>query len=378
MELENIKNNISKRLTILDKYVLRQVIEIFLLGVVIFSSIIFASEAFTQLIKQIADYGVRPMIAFMIILLNLPAVVVQSIPMSMLLATVMGLNKLSLSSEITVMRACGIGIDRIAKPVFIFAAIMVVFGFLANEFIVPLTGSQSKTLAVWAVGQKNIPDGKKNYTLKETKDRFFIKRFFYVENCTKKSLDNISVIDFTDEDKTQIIQASKGETAKDGWVFKNASIYTIDQDGDLMNTSWVNRTTVNFGIEAKEDLSKVNQYEYNARQLAKYIKNTQFETKRERNSYKIMLYEKFSLPVTTFMMALIGIPLAITPPRVRYNRGFLLSIVIIFLFYIIRAFVIPVLGESGIIPPFIAVWIPNIILGIIGWILYKNKAFKIS
>ena len=378
MELDKIKNGISKRFTILDKYILRQVIEIFLLGVVIFSSIIFASEAFTQLIKQVADYGVRPIIAFMIILLNLPAVVVQSIPMSMLLATVMGLNKLSLSSEITVMRACGIGIDRIAKPVFIFAAIMVIFSFLANEFIVPLTGSQSKTLAVWAVGQKNIPDGKKNYTLKETKDRFFIKRFFYVENCTKKSLDNISVIDFTNNDKTQIIQASKGETAKDGWVFKNASIYTIDQDGDLMNTSWVNKTTVNFGIEAKEELSKVNQYEYNARQLAKYIKETNFATKREKNSYKIMLYEKFSLPVTTFMMALIGIPLAITPPRVRYNRGFLLSIFIIFLFYIIRAFVIPVLGESGIIPPFIAVWIPNIILGIVGWILYKNKAFKIS
>ena len=377
MELENIKDNLLKRFTILDKYILRQVIEIVLLGIVIFSSIIFASEAFTQLIKQIADYGVRPIIAFMIILLNLPAVVVQSIPMSMLLATVMGLNKLSLSSEITVMRACGIGIDRIAKPVFIFAAIMVVFGFLVNEFIVPLTGSQSKTLAVWAVGQKNIPDGKKNYTLKETKDRFYIKRFFYVENCTKKSLDNISVIDFTNDDKTQIIQASKGETAKDGWVFKNASIYTIDQDGDLMNTSWVNRTTVNFGIEAKEELSKVNQYEYNARQLAKYIKDTQFETKRERNSYKIMLYEKFSLPVTTFMMALIGIPLAITPPRVRYNRGFLLSIFIILCFYIIRAISL-VIGESGIIPPFIAVWIPNIILAVVGWILYRKKAFKIS
>ena len=68
MELENIKDNLLKRFTILDKYILRQVIEIFLLGIVIFSSIIFASEAFTQLIKQIADYGVRPIIAFMIIL----------------------------------------------------------------------------------------------------------------------------------------------------------------------------------------------------------------------------------------------------------------------------------------------------------------------
>lgn len=376
MKITKIKEYI-KNLTILDKYILKQVVEIFILGVIIFSSIIFASEAFTQLIKQVSDFGVRPSIAFMIILLNLPGVFVQSIPMSMLLATVMGVNRLCLSSEITVMRACGIGIDRIAKPIFIFAATMVVFSFLINEFVVPLTGSQSKALAVWAIGQKNIPDGKKNYILKETKDRFFIKRFFYVENCTKKTLDNVSVIDFSNDDKTQIIQASKGETSKEGWIFKNASIYTIDQDGDLMNTSWVNRTTVNFGIEAKEELSRVNQYEYNARQLHSYIKNNTFKNKREKNSYKIMLYEKFSFPVTTFLMALIGIPLAITPPRVRYNRGFLLSIIIIFLFYIIRAFAIPVLGESGIIPPSIAVWIPNIILATIGWKLYKNKAYKI-
>ena len=100
-----------------------------------------------------------PKIALMLIILNLPAIVVQTIPMSMLLATVMGLNKLCLASEITVMRACGIGINRIAKPIFIFAALMAILSLAVNEFIVPLTGSQTKTLLAWAVGQKNIPDG---------------------------------------------------------------------------------------------------------------------------------------------------------------------------------------------------------------------------
>ena len=383
MELKDFKNFCIKtigldEITILDRYVLRQVVEIFILGLVIFSSIIFASEAFIQLIKQVTDFGVPPKIAFMIIILNLPAVIAKAIPMSMLLATVMGLNKLCLSSEITVMKACGIGLDRIARPIFIFAILMVLLSFAINEFVVPITGSQSKTLAVWAVGQKNIPDGKKNYTLKEMREGFYIKRFFYVENCQKKYLDNISVIDFTNKGKTQIVQASKGETTKDGWLFKNASIYTIDDDGELMNTSWVAKTNIDFGIEAKDELSKVSEYEYNAKELSKYIKTTQFKKKRDKNSYRIMLYEKFAMPITTIVMALIGIPLAITPPRVRYNRGFLLSIGIIFLFYIIRIFVIPVLGETGIIPPIIAVWIPNIVLATIGYILYDKKAYSVT
>ena len=374
MELKELN---LKNITILDRYILKQVIEIFILGVVIFSSIIFASTAFTQLIKQVTDYGVPPRIAFMIIILNLPAIIVQSIPMSMLLATVMGLNKLCLASEITVMRACGIGINRIAKPILIFATLMALLSFFINEFVVPVTGSQSKTLILWAVGQKNIPDGKKNYTLKEMKDKFLIKRFFYVENCTKKNLENVSVIDFSNDDTTQIIQASEGKTTKDGWLFKNASVYTIDDDGTLMNTSWINKTTVDFGIEIKESLAKVSEYEYNSWQLAKYIKTGQFENEREKNSYRVMLHQRFALPVTTIVFALLGIPLAITPPRVRYNRGFLLSILVIFGFYLMRAFISIPLGESGALHPFVAVWIPNIILGILGYVAYKNKAYKI-
>ena len=94
--------------------------------------------------------------------------------------------------------------------------------------------------------------------------------------------------------------------------------------------------------------------------------------------YKIMLYQRFALPITTLVFTLLGIPLAITPPRVRYNRGFLLSIGIIFIFYVIRAFAMPVLGESGLIPPMLAVWLPNIILGIIGLIAYRNVVYRIK
>ena len=94
----------------LDKYILRQLIEVFVLGVIIFTSIIFASETFTQLIKQITQFGIPFNIAIMMVVLNLPQVFVMTIPISTLFATVMTVNKLSLNSEITVLRACGITI----------------------------------------------------------------------------------------------------------------------------------------------------------------------------------------------------------------------------------------------------------------------------
>ena len=119
-----MKMKFFDKLTILDKYILKQVLEIFIMGIVVFTSIIFASDTFITLIKQITLYGIPFNVALMIVLLNLPAVIVMAIPMSVLFSTVMTLNRLSLSSEITVMRACGIGLNRIAKPIFIFSIAM--------------------------------------------------------------------------------------------------------------------------------------------------------------------------------------------------------------------------------------------------------------
>ena len=92
--------------------------------------------------------------------------------------------------------------------------------------------------------------------------------------------------------------------------------------------------------------------------------------------YKVNLFDKLALPITTFALAIIGVPLAITPPRARVNRGFLFSIMVIFVYYVIRALSMN-LGNGGKVPPFLAAWLPVIIISAIGaWLFYK-KAYKI-
>ena len=65
------------------------------------------------------------------------------------------------------MRACGISLNRIAKPIFAFAIVMALASFFINETIVPIMTKQSTDLALYAFGQKNIPEGKENFTFKE-------------------------------------------------------------------------------------------------------------------------------------------------------------------------------------------------------------------
>ena len=362
-----------KRLKLLDKYILKQVIEMFVMGVLVFTSIIFASDTFITLIKQISMYGIPFKIAFLIIILHLPSVFVMTIPMGVLLATVMTLNGLSLSSEITVMRACGIGINRIAKPIFIFAIIMSCISFLVNETIVPIMTKQSTDLALYAFSKKNIPEGKENFTFKEVKDGGTLKRLFYVGDCTDSTLHNITVMDASKEGTIQILQAKEGTTTPEGWKFQKGAIYTVTDRGRALDTTLFEDTTIKFGMDLSDEMNRNIANEHNFIQL---FKELQKPNTPDKNYLTISLFDKIALPLTTIVLVLIGVPLAITPPRVRYNRGFLFSILIIFTYYLIRALSIS-FGEAGSLVPVLAAFMPNIILTVIGVGLYYRKVYTI-
>lgn len=368
---------INFNMQILDRYILKQVIEVFILGVVVFTSIIFASDTFISLIKQISQYGMPLDIAIMIILLNLPSVIVMTIPMSVLFATVMNINKMCLQSEITILKACGTGIKRISRPVFMFAIVMALITFFINETIVPLTTSQSKTLALYSIVQRNIPEGKRNFTMKELNDGNYLRRLFYVEKCEDKKFSNVSILDMSEPEKIQILQAKTGTSVIEGWQFDNASVYTISRTGKTLNTSWIEKTIVDFGSDIQKQLEKKNDgSDYNIIQLLPYLFNSKDIDQSVLAKYKYRFWEKLALPITTVVFVLLGVPLAITPPRVRHNRGFLFTIAIIFFYYIIRA-VSMALGYNSAVPAFIAANIPNIILGTLGYYMYKRKCESI-
>ncbi len=381
--LTKIKNYIYKKYketSLLDKYILKQLIEVFLMGVIIFTSIIFASETFTQLIKQITLYGIPFNIAFMMVILNLPQVFVMTIPISTLFATVMTINKLSLNSEITVLKACGISISRISKPIFVFAIVMTFVSFFINEFIVPSTSMMSKHLAIYSLQKKHVPEGRMNFTMKDANKEGVLKRLIYIEECKNKTLNNITLLDLSDKDAIQIVQAKAGSTGALGWIFNGGVIYTISRSGKIFNTSLFDNSTVSFGIENADGLVKESASQYNFFKLLKYINKNKIDkefVEKLKIKYQVDLYDKLALPVTTMALTLVGIPLAITPPRVRYNRGFLFSVLIIFVYYLIRAFSLN-LGETKTVSPFLAAWLPVIVIFFIGSILYYRKAYTIN
>ena len=91
------------------------------------------------------------------------------------------------------------------------------------------------------------------------------------------------------------------------------------------------------------------------------------------NEEEIELHRKFSIPFACVVFMLVGIPLAIPPSRAVRSRGFAVSLVLIFLYYIPLT-VGQTVAEKGYVPAALGLWSPNLLFFALGSFLFVNVA----
>jgi LPS export ABC transporter permease LptG len=84
----------------------------------------------------------------------------------------------------------------------------------------------------------------------------------------------------------------------------------------------------------------------------------------------IKIHQKFSIPVACLVFGLIGIALGATNRRDGALGSFVMGLVVIFLYYV-PMYLGPALTKGGLIAPWVAAWLPNMLLGVIGLLLFR-------
>ena len=107
---------------IIDKYVFKELLSPFLLGLFVFTFVLL-SNALVRMLDLLITKGVKFSTILKLLILSLPHLLVLTIPMSALLAVLLCFGRLSSDSEITAFKASGIPLHRIFIPVFIFSFI---------------------------------------------------------------------------------------------------------------------------------------------------------------------------------------------------------------------------------------------------------------
>ncbi len=354
----------------IDRYILSEMVGPFIFGLCIFGSL-WLANLLIRMVNLFVTKGVALQAVVEIFLYSTPAIVVTTLPMATLLAGLLSLGRMNSDSEIIAMKSCGIGFGRILIPL-LFVGLFVSFVAVAfNEYVVPEANRRRQhTFINEIVLKKPLP--------KVAKDIFFdggdeFRLFVRNYNPAEEIMMDISMFQFQRDGFPVITEARRAKIEDDVWTFDNGRIIVLDdKEGQLREEIYFEQWRYPIKTRHAERVKKVNRSdkEMGIGELYAQIKKNERKGLPTRKQWA-SLYFKTAFPFASFFLILIGAPFAVGNARSGASIGVGLSILIMFVYYILIA-VGKALGEGGKIPPLLGAWMPNIAAGVAAIFLLRR------
>ncbi|MFP4015628.1 MAG: LptF/LptG family permease [Halanaerobiales bacterium] len=360
---------------IIYKYITVELITPLLFGAAAFTGIFVGTDLLFDLIDYYNTYGVRLLTLAQLFFLNLPAIVVITLPMATLLGTIMAFGRLSGDSEITALRAGGISIYRLVLPALLIGLLMTFITIGVNEYVVPRANYLNNQI-VWDLKNMEQKPMSQNNLLLPSKDRQGRPDFFlftsYFDGQTGK-MNDVIFQDFENGEPVLLIEAEEAVWREDGgWVFRNGRIMHLKAGERIPGATFTEYTKSSLSYEPAQ-VAKLNKdiEDLNFMELRERIE-LQARQGKNVNEELVNLHQRLSIPFANFIFALLAAVLGIQPQRSGGTAtGMGISIGVIFIYYTLMT-VGSAMGEQGTLPPMLGAWIQNFIFFIIGSVmLYK-------
>ncbi len=127
----------SARLNLLDRYIFKSVLFTSLAAVGVLAFVLMLGNAVRDLLAPVLTGQVGWGLALQLVLMLFPVVAPFALPMGVLTGVLLTLGRLSADSEVTAMRAAGIGLARIARPIILLGVLGSIAGLYANFEAMP-------------------------------------------------------------------------------------------------------------------------------------------------------------------------------------------------------------------------------------------------
>lgn len=363
----------TRKLSIIDWYITRELILPFLFGMGIFTSLGLSIGTVFDLVRKVTESGLLLGVALQVLVLKLPEFIVFAFPMSMLLATLMAYSRLSSDSELIALRSIGVNVYRLILPAIYFSLAIVAVTFCFNNFVAPAANYQADVILKTALEKNSsvlfkdrnilypeyvrieLPNGNKVTSL---------SRLFYAEEFDGDRMKDITILDRSQASISQIITARSGtwNIIENTWDFYNGNIYIIGEDGSYQNKIRFQHKQLALPRAPLDLTTKRQDYnEMNLFQALDYLEVVKLSGKDKKiRKLKVRIQEKISLPFVCLVFALIGTAIGLKPQNANKGQSFGICIGLIFTYYLL-SIISSSLGIRGVISPFLAAWFPNII-----------------
>jgi len=351
-----------------DRLLLSDLVVPFLIGVCTFAVILLGDIA-RQIGSTILNARTPPLLVAQYLWLRSPGAFVWSMPVGMLVAISLAMARATREGEITAIRAAGVSLLRICRPMILAGALATVAAFALNEWVVP----DANDAAVRVIERIRMTQP----VLREERNQFFRDqegRVFYVQhmNADTNFLENIVIWSFDAKGRLQdITQARYADLQANVWWLHEG----LSQSFDRWNRPGAPRLFDTRKIELSAALQnyyaeKRSAFEMSARELRDRVDVLEAGG-QDAHTLQVELQFKYSIPAACLVFALIGAPLAFRYARWGAFGGILIAILIIFLYNGVRSWTLA-FGLAGTLHPVVAGWLQNVLFAVVGLVMLRR------
>jgi lipopolysaccharide export system permease protein len=367
---------------ILNLYILREISLPFVMVLFILTFVLLMGRIL-QLMDLLVNKGIGFLDISKFIVLLMPSFLMFTIPMSLLVAILIGLGRLSGDNEITVMKASGISLYQLSQPIAVAAVIAFISTSIITLFLVPQSNYATK------IHLYNVSKQKASIGIRE---KVFVDYFkgllIYAEKIPLDGafMEGVLIADTRLTDEPNTIIAKKAYLISDPKELtvtlrlENGSTHTVDPDFQNYRKMDFAVYDVNLDIGSslfdEKKLKEKSSGEMTVLELRERLGKSGLE-KQHLREVAIELNKKLSMPMSCLILGLLGVPLGIRTQRSAKSWSISIAFALVVLYYMLQLGG-EALVQTGQVTPFIGTWVPNLVFGLAGVILFSMTAKETS
>jgi lipopolysaccharide export system permease protein len=349
-------------------HIIKELMSPFVLGLFIFTFILLTNRIL-KLMDLVVNKGVGLAEVVKLILFLLPSFLMLTIPMSVLLAILITLGRLSADGELIAMKASGISLYQILAPFMV----LCLSGFLLANMLSLLLLPQGN-----AAFRRQLFSLSKRHSEANLQERIFNDDFegliIYINEIPGQGrhMKGIVISDKRESEIPSLIIGEEGMIISDQSEMKvtlrlfNGSIHRAAKESRAYQRAVFKTYDMNLQL-SNEESENDTAIKYSELSIAELLSLLTDRSKEGMSSIKIQteIHKRFAFPFACVVLGLVGIPFGAYRRKGTRSYGFVLCIIILFLYYLFLNFG-ETLAKRGVLYPALGIWLPNIILGVMG------------
>src|SRR5579872_415466 len=349
---------------ILTRYILREITAHALIGVAVFTFVLFTKDLGQILELVVRNSAPLPSVA-QVFFFILPLTLTFSIPAGVLVGILIGLSRLAADSEITAMRASGIGVWTFLRVVSIFVVLAWLLALANGIYVAP------RSQAAMAHLQDQLKTSQASF---EVQPRVFYEGFpklvLYVQNVKAAAgaalWKGVFIADTSNPASPRITLAEQGILVSEGQNtlhlhLTNGSTHETDPgDPSRYQISTFEQTDLPIPVPQSESAKEQEPAPISQMGTWELFRRGSDPANPQARWDLIEFHRRFALPTSCLVLALVGIPLGLSAKKGGKSTGFVLTILLVFAYY--SASLIGVsLARQGKLSPGVGVWLADVV-----------------